>query len=316
MGGYATRRLLLAVPTLLGLSLLIFLLVKLAPGDPAEVVAARSAPGGEATPQQVAEVRRQLGLDRPVIVQYGRWLGGALHADLGRSYRGTGVSDMVRARLPATVQLALAAFLLSVLLGLPLGVVAAMLQGRWSDHVTRLVALVGASVPVFFFAYLLVDVFAVRLHLLPVAGRERPEAVLLPALTLAVGPTALVSRLLRSSLLDVLAEGYMETARAKGLAWARVVIGHGVRNAAIPVVTVLGGILARLLEGAVIVEVVFSWPGLGKLTFDALVERDYPVVQGVVMFAGAVFVAMNLMVDLSYSVLDPRVRLGGALERV
>lgn len=314
MRRFLGRRLLLAVPTLLGLSLLIFTLVSLAPGDPAEAFAARTAPSGEATPQQVARARHELGLDRPFLVQYGSWLAGAVHGDLGTSFsRRTPVQDEIVARLPATAELAGAAFTVALCAAIPLGVIAAMFRGRSADHALRVAALMGASTPGFFLAYLLIIGFAVRLGVLPVAGRQGLASLVLPAAALAVGPTAIVSRLLRTSLLDVMGEDYIRTARAKGLGELRVILRHGLRSAAVPVVTVLGSVFGGLIEGAVIAEVIFAWPGLGRLTFEAITQRDYPLIQGVVLFGGVVYVVVNLLVDLSYAVLDPRISVGEAI---
>lgn len=310
MARYLVRRLLAAVLTLLGLSFLVFALISLAPGDPAEQVAQRTAVGGEPTPEEIETVRRQLRLDDPFVVQYTRWLANAVRGDLGRSFSSdTHVRDEISNRLPATVALAAGAFILTVCLAIPLGTVAALLHGKTTDHVLRVGALVGASVPGFFLAYLLIAFFAVRLRLLPVAGMQGPTSLVLPIVVLAAGPMAVISRLLRSSLLEVLGEDYIRTAASKGLGPFRVVLNHAMRNAATPVVTVLGGLLAGLLEGAVITEVIFAWPGVGLLTFRAIGARDYPMVQGTVLFAGVVYVSLNLLVDMSYSVLNPKVRL-------
>lgn len=310
MSGYALRRLLVALPTLLGLSLLVFTLATVAPGDPAEEYARRTSPTGEVTQQDIERARRELRLNRPFAVQYVDWAGSALRGDLGRSFsRRTPVRAEIGARLVATVELATAALFLTVLLGGPLGVVAAVLHRHWLDHLLRIVALAAASVPGFFLAYLLIGIFAVQFGLFPVAGRQGAAALVLPAITLAVGPAARVSRLLRSSLLEVLGEDYILTARAKGLTFPRVVVRHGVRNALIPVLTVLGSVLGHLLGGAVIVEYIFAWPGLGQLTVDAVFQRDYPMILGLVVLAGVVFLVINLLVDLSYTLLDPRVRL-------
>ncbi|MGH4022678.1 MAG: ABC transporter permease [Pseudonocardiaceae bacterium] len=307
-GGLA-RRAALAVPTLVGLSFLIFTLISAAPGDPAVELARRTSPGGEPAPHEVAAARHELGLERPFLVQYARWLGGALQGDLGRSFsRGTSVTAEILQRLPSTVQLACAAFVLVVVLSVPLGVLAATQHRHWIDGVLRLAALVGASVPGFFLAYLLIIVFAVQLGVLPVAGRTGPGSLVLPAVALALGPTAIVSRLVRSSLLDVLGEDYIRTAVAKGLDRTRVVLCHGLRPAAIPVLTVLGGVLAGLLEGALIIEVIFAWPGVGQLAYEAVGQRDYPLVLGTVLLAGVCYVTVNLLVDALYMVLDPRVR--------
>ena len=312
MGAYLARRLLLAVPTLVVLSALTFGLTATA-GDPAVQLARRLTAGEDPTDAQIRQVRRELGMDRPLPVRYARWLGGAVRGDLGRSlFSGTDVWDEVGGRLPATLALTGAATVLIVFLAVPLGVAGALLHRRWPDHLLRLFALAGASVPGFFLGYLLIQVFAVHLRVLPVAGMDGARSLVLPALAVAAGPTALVSRLLRSSLLEVAAEDYIRTARAKGLARLPVMARHAARNAALPTTTVLGGIVARLLEGAVIVEVVFAWPGIGRLAYDAIVRLDYPVIQGTVLFAGLVVVVLNLAVDASYTFLDPRVRLGTA----
>lgn len=313
MGRYILRRLLIAIPTLLGLSLLIFTLVSNAPGDPAEELARRRDSRNEVSRADIERVRHEIGLDRPFVTQYVDWLGGALHGDLGTSFlRSTSVGHEIGLRVLASAQLAVTALAAILLLAVPLGLVAAMHHRKWPDHLLRLLSLAGASVPGFFLSYLLIILFATRLGLLPVAGREELASVVLPALTLAVGPTAVVSRLLRSSLLEVLSEDYMRTARSKGLGWLPAVLHHGLRNAAVPVVTYLGTVLGALLEGVVIVEVIFAWPGLGQLTVQSISGRDYPMIQGLVLFAGTVYVVMNLLVDLSYGLLDPRIRVEAA----
>ncbi len=310
MGGYAGRRLLLAVPTLLGLSLLVFVLGSLA-GDPSDALTASADPEAGVTPEQVAALRQELGLDRPLPVRYGQWLGRALRGDLGESlYTHRSVGEQIRQAFPTTVLLSVAALVLIVVLAVPLGVAGALFHRGWEDQVARALALAGASVPGFFLAYVLVHVFAVRLSLLPVAGLGDARSVVLPAFTLAVGPAAMVSRLLRASLLDVVGEDYIRTARAKGLAAVPVMLNHAVRNAALPVVTVLGSVFGRMLEGAVIIEVIFAWPGIGQLTYNAVRSYDYPLIVGTVLFGGALFVILNLLVDLSYGLIDPRVRLG------
>ncbi len=310
MGRYIARRLLIAVPTLLGLSLLIFSLVSWAPGDPAEELARRRNSGAEVSPADIQRARLELRLDRPFVAQYGGWLAGAVRGDLGRSFtRQTPVATEIRERLAASSELAGAALLLTLAVAIPLGVLAAMFHRRWPDHLLRVGALTGASIPSFFLAYLLIIFFVTRLGLFPVAGRHGLSSLVLPAVSLAVLPTAIVSRLLRSSLLEVFTEDYMRTARGKGLSRMQVVLRHGLRNAAIPVVTYLGGLVAILLEGVVIVEFIYAWPGLGRLAYEAISQRDYPMIQGVVLFIGAVYIVMNLLVDVSYRLLDPRVRL-------
>lgn len=310
MGRYLARRLLIAIPTLLGLSFLIFVLVSAAPGDPAEELARRVHSGTEPTPGQIDEARRDLNLDRPFFTQYGLWLKGAVSGDLGESfYKKRPVADEIRDRVPATVELAVSAFLFVVVMAVPLGVAAAMFHRHWADHGLRFLSLVFASVPGFFMAYLLIIFFATKLQLFPVAGRQGIESLVLPSLALAALPTAVISRLLRSSLLEVFTEDHMRTARSKGLRASQVVVRHGLRNAAIPMVTYMGVVMAELLEGAVVVEVIFAWPGMGQLTFEAISQRDYPMIQAVVLFSGAVFLVMNLLVDMSYRLLDPRIRV-------
>lgn len=315
MWRYLARRLLVSVPTLLVLSFCIFTLVSAAPGDPAEELARRTSPGGEVTEVDLARARAELRLDRPFVVQYTSWLGAAFTGDLGSSFvTKRPVREEISQRVPATAQLAATAFLLVLVLAVPLGVLAAMAHRHWADHGMRFAALIFASVPGFVLAYVLIIVFATRLRLLPVAGRGSWDTYVLPAVALAVGPMAVLSRLLRSSLLEVFTEDYMRTARAKGLSSLQAVTRHGLRNAGIPVVTLLGGLLAGLLDGALITEVIFAWPGLGRLTFEAISQRDHPMILGVVLFAGAVYIVMNLLVDLSYRLFDPRIRLESTVE--
>jgi ABC-type dipeptide/oligopeptide/nickel transport system permease component len=310
-GGYGARRLAIAIPTLLGLSFLIFLLGSIA-GDPSGRIAERGLPPGEVpTGAQIAAVHHQLGLDRPLVVRYGEWLGRAVHGDLGRSLiTGIGVGASIRGALPATAQLAAVATLLMLALSIPLGVAGALLRGRWPQQAIRVVALAGASIPGFFLAYLLIYVFAVRLHLLPVVGQIGAKSLVLPAVTLAVGPTALLSRLLQTSLIENMDEDYIRTARAKGSGEIAIVVFQALRNALLPVTTVLGTTLARLLEGTVVVELIFGRSGIGSLTLQAVGSSDYPLIQGVVLLAGVTVILFNLAVDLTYPLLDSRVRLG------
>lgn len=316
MGRYIARRLLVAIPTLLALSFFIYALVSAAPGDPAEE-GARRISGNEPTDEQVEQVRKELHLDRPFLLQYTSWLGDALTGDMGTSFSlRRPVFDVIKERIPATLELAGAALTIIVVGSLPLGVLAALFYRRWPDHLLRVVALAFASMPSFFFAYLLIIWLVTNLKLLPVAGRQGFDSLIMPAIVVAIGPMAVISRLLRSSLLEVFGEDYVRTARSKGLRSAAVVLRHSLRNAAIPVVTVLGAFVGRLLEGVVITEFIFAWPGLGRLTFEAISQRDYPMIQAVVILIGAIYVLVNLLVDLSYSVLDPRIRLEGTREHV
>jgi peptide/nickel transport system permease protein len=310
-GRYAAGRLALAVPTLFGLSFVSFLLGS-ASGDPSSKLASAGLPPEILpTPEQIDAVRHRLGFDQPLLVQYGRWLRKALHGDMGRSLlTGRGVTDAIRTALPSTVELALSAVAVILILAVPLALLGARLRGRWLQQGLRVVELSGASVPGFFLAYLLIYAFAVKLHFFPVVGQSGWKSMVLPAVTLAALPTALVARLLQSSLVEVLREDYIRTARGKGLADARIFVGHALRNAALPVLTVLGSVLAGLIEGAVVVELIFGRSGIGNLTLQSAGSSDYPMMQGVVLFAGVVVILFNLAVDLLYPVVDVRVRLG------
>ena len=316
MGRYVGRRLLVAVPTLLALSFLIFALVHAAPGDPAEELARRRAASQEPRPEDIKAAQRELHLDLPYFQQYRRWLTEALTGDLGPSFANRRpVVEVIRDRTGATMQLALAAFAVILILSIPLGITAALFHRRWPDQVLRVFALIGASMPGFFFAYLLIILLVTQLKLLPVGGRQGLDSFIMPVVVLALLPTAVISRLLRSSLLEVFGEDYMRTARSKGLTGFTTIVRHALRNASIPVTTYLGVLLGGLLEGAVIVEFIFSWPGLGSLVAEAISQRDYPMIQAMVVLFGGVYLVINLLVDLSYAVLDPRVRLEGAVER-
>jgi peptide/nickel transport system permease protein len=317
MGRYVARRLLVALPTLFALSFLIFALVSAAPGDPAEELARRLQGSEAPTAEQIDAARRELHLDRPFLTQYGLWLRGFGTGDLGISFsKKREVTEVIGERVGATAELAFAAFGLIILLAVPLGAVAAVFHRRWPDQLLRVVALICASMPSFFFAYLLIIWLVTQSRLLPVGGRSGLDSLIMPALVLAVLPAAIVSRLLRSSLLEVFGEDYVRTARSKGLSGVGVLTGHALRNAAIPVVTYLGTVLGYLLEGVIISEFIFSWPGLGALMFEAISQRDYPMIQAMVMLSGAAYILINLVVDISYAALDPRVRLEVRLENV
>lgn len=292
-----------------GVSLLSFALGSLAPGDPAELYLERALGRPPTGPELVAQ-RQVMGLDRPAVEQYRVWLGRAVRGDLGRSFRDRRpVSELLRERIPRTALLALTALLLSVCVALPVGVLAAYRRNSLIDHSSRVAALLGASLPSFFMGYLLMFVFGVQLGLLPVFGFTSPRHLVLPAVTLALGGAALLTRLTRSSLLEVMGEDYIRLARAKGIRPANILFRHGLRNALIPIITVVSLSLGHLLAGAVIVETVYSWPGLGKLAVDAIYQRDYPLIQGFVVFTGTLFVLINLATDLAYLWADPRVRL-------
>jgi peptide/nickel transport system permease protein len=312
---YLARRVLVAVPTLLALSFLIFALVSSAPGDPAEELARRRTQ--DPSPAEILRAKQELRLDRPFLVQYGLWLKGAVTGDLGPSFaKKRPVVDEIRDRFGATVELAVAAMLLILFMAVPFGVLAAMFHRHWVDQGLRVWALVFASVPTFFLGYLLIIELATNLKLLPVAGRQGVGSLVMPAIVVAATPAAVISRLLRASLLEVFSDDYVRTARSKGLSSMQIVIHHGLRNAAIPVVTYIGTVFGALLEGVVITELVFAWPGIGRLTVEAISQRDYPMIQAVVLLVGAIYLVINLVVDILYGFLDPRIRVEAGIEHV
>nr|WP_240610903.1 nickel ABC transporter permease [Ammonifex thiophilus] len=307
--GYLLKRLLYLVPVMLGVSLITFLLINLAPGDPAGLIL-RSG-GVEPTREAVEALREELGLNDPLYLQYGRWLWRVLHGDWGRSFRtGRPVVEELLSRFPATLELALAATLFMLCLALPLGILSALYRHAWLDHLSRLGALLGASLPGFWLGLVLIYLFAVKLRVLPVMGRGGLEHLVLPAVTLGFGLAAVYARILRAGMLDALGQDYIKVARAKGLPEKWVIGRHALKNALLPVVTLLGLSFGHLLGGVVIVETIFAWPGVGKFAVDSIFNRDYPVIQGYALFMSVVFVLVNLVVDLSYVLLDPRIRLG------
>jgi peptide/nickel transport system permease protein len=308
---YLLRRLVYLLPVWLGISFVAFALANLTPGDPARLMLQRQL-ARQPTAEEVGRARQDLGLDAPFVVRYVRWLGDAVSGDLGTSYRtGEPVLGALLSRFPVTLQIALLGVLGAIAVALPLGVLAAVWRNSPVDHLSRVLALLGASMPNYWVAYLLILVFAVQLHLLPVAGRGSWQHLILPAVTLGLAACASLMRLTRSEMLETLGQDFVLTGQAKGLRPRRVVLGHALRNALIPVVTVAGLRFAGLLGGAVIVETIFAWPGIGKFVVDSIFDRDYPVIQGFVVFMGSVFLLINLAVDLSYAWLDPRVRLSG-----
>ena len=301
-------RVLSLVPLWLGISVLAFVLSNLAPGDPATVMAHRlsDVPPSE---EQIAAVRREYNLDDSLPLRYLRWLGAAARGDLGRSYRTKEpVLDELAAHFPATLMIAGAALLIALFVSLPLGVYAAVRRNEWPDHVARAGALLAASLPSYWLAYLLILFFALGAGWLPVAGREGAGAMVLPAVTLGLGAAARLVRLTRSSLLEVLGEDFIRTARAKGLREGIVIRRHALRGALIPVITMTGITFGHLLGGAVIVERIFAWPGIGSLLMDSIYDRDYPVIQGFVLFMGTIFTLLNLVADISYLWIDPRIQ--------
>ena len=310
MGRYIVRRLAYLLPVWLGISLLAYSLANLAPGDPAYIILRRQT-GEVPSDEAVQALRIQLGLNDPFPVRYGRWVAHAVSGDLGTSYRtGEPVLRGLSDRFVATLEIGLAALFIGVAIALPLGILSAVRRGRAIDHASRLLALAGASMPSFWLGYVLIIVFAVNLKILPVAGYGDVQHLALPAVTLGLGAAASLTRLTRASLLEVLDEDYVRTARAKGLTARSTILRHALRSALIPITTIVGMRFGHLLAGAVIVETVFAWPGIGKYVVDSIYDRDYPTIQGFVLFMGTVFVLLNLLVDLSYVWLDPRVRLG------
>ena len=268
------------------------------------------AAGVEPDAEAVKQIRRELGLDDPLPVQYSRWLWRALHGDLGRSIRtGEEVSRELLSRFPATLALALAAMALAMIVAFPVGILAAVRKGGAADHASRAVFLAGASMPSFFLGIVLIQIFAVRLNVLPVMGYGGWRHLVLPAVTLGLGMAAVYARMLRAGFLEILGEDFIRVARAKGLSEARVVGKHALRNAVLPTMTLVGTGFGYLLGGAVIVETIFVWPGVGKLAVDAIFNRDYPVVQGYALLMTLVFVLVNIAVDIAYTVVDPRVRV-------
>lgn len=305
---YIVRRIGLMIFIMLGVSIITFSMMHFVPGDPAEVIAIERY-GEEVTADTIAHVRTELGLDQPVYIQYLRWLSNVLQGDLGYSFRtDRPVLDEILARLPATIQLALAGMLVSLLISIPVGIISATRQYSAVDNVSMFGALLGVSMPNFWLGLLLILFFSVYLGWLPVFGRGGIEHLILPAITLGTGMAAITSRLIRSSMLEVLSQDYIRTARAKGLKERVVVYKHALKNALIPVATVVGLQFGSLLEGAVIVEVIFAWPGIGRLLVDSIFARDFMVIQGCLLFIAAMFVFFNLLVDVSYAYLDPRIR--------
>ena len=310
MKAYLARRLIYLVPVWLGVSLLAFGLGRLAPGDPARDVLARTT-GRQPTEREVVAERHRLGLDRALPVQYLSWLRGVVRADLGTSYTtGEAVSQAIGRTLPATLQLAGAAFLLAVAVGLPLGLLAAARSWTWVDHLIRAAALLGASIPAFWLGYLLILAFAVSIHLLPAFGGGGPSHLILPACTLALFDLAMLARLTRAATLETLGEDYIQTARAKGLRERQTLIRHALRAALVPLVTWTGMTFGFLFGYSVVVETVFAWPGLGYATVQAVQARDYPFIQAFVLLMGTLFVLLNLGVDVAYAWVDPRLRFG------
>ncbi len=332
MGQYAIKRFLTIVPVLLGISLIVFSFIHLIPGDPAVAML-----GERATPQRVAEVRAQLGLDRPLYAQYSIYIGKILRGDFGASIlRGDPVLwDLLR-RFPATVELATSAIFIAIAVGVPMGIVAAVWRNSLFDGFSRLVALTGVSMPIFWLGIMLAWFFGVMLGWLPTGFRQDTDVTLvgvtnfhvldsvltknphalasslrhlvLPAVCLSTIPMAVIARMTRASLLEVLSQDYIRTAESKGLPQQSVILRHAMRNALLPVMTVTGLQVGRLLSGAILTETIFSWPGIGLWIYEAIQARDYPIVQGATLFIATIFVTVNLITDLLYAAVDPRIK--------
>jgi peptide/nickel transport system permease protein len=331
---YLFRRLLEMVPVFFGVILVVFVISRLTPGDPARIIL-----GERATPEAMAQLREALGLDEPLPLQFVGYLGRAVRGDLGRSIQSNErvIIDLAT-RFPATVELTVSAMLIASTVGVLTGVLAAVRQNSWFDGFSMFAALFGFSMPIFWLGIMLILLFAWQLGWFPISGRldfaielqrvsnfyvidalvtrnwaaltDALRHLVLPAVTLSTVPLAIIARMTRSSLLEVLRQDYVRTARAKGLAERRVVLAHALRNASIPVITVIGLNVGSLLGGAILTETIFAWPGVGRLVVDAIFARDYPVVQGTVLVIAIVFVLVNLLVDLAYAYLDPRIRYG------
>ena len=312
MLGYVLRRLLAAIPVLAIVAVLVFLMLRLTPGDPAAVIA-----GDNASSEQIAQVRQQLGLDQPLLVQFLIWIGNLLKGNLGESFFfKKSIGELILGRIEPTLSLAAATMLIAVCVAIPLGVVAAYRHGSWLDRIVMGVSVLGFSVPVFVIGYGMIYVFSITLGWFPVQGYQPLSAgfggylhrLVLPALTLSVVYIALIARMTRASVLEVLNEDYIRTARAKGQVERKILFRHALKNAAVPIVTVVGIGIALLIGGVVVTESVFAIPGLGRLTVDAVLARDYPTIQALILMFSGVYVLINLLIDLTYSLFDPRIR--------
>ena len=304
---YLARRLLAVVPVLFGVTLAVFSMLFLVPGDPVKMMLAEFV----TTPAQIEQMRAQLHLDEPILKQYGRFVGNALRGDLGTSIRSRrAVATEIGENLGSTAQLALASMAVAVAIGVPLGLMAALLRNSWFDAGSMIVALLGVSMPSFWLGLLMIFAFSLHLGWFPATGGGDLWHLVLPSVTLGMIASAIIARLTRSSMLEVLGQDYVRTARAKGLAWWGVVVRHALKNALIPVITIFGLQFGNLLAGAVIVETVFSRPGLGRLIVGGILAKDFPLVQGTVLFVATAYVLINVLVDITYAFVDPRIRFG------
>lgn len=309
---YIVKRTLAVIPVMAIVALIVFLILRLTPGDPAAIIA-----GENATPEQVAAMREAMGLNQPIYLQFIQWIGQLLRGDLGTSLlSGTAVNTLIANRIWPTIYIALLTVVLSVMIAVPMGTIAAWRHGKVSDHVIMVITVAGFSVPSFVIAYVFIKFFAADLRWLPVQGYKPPSQglmefarhLVLPVLALTTLFIALTARMTRASLLNVLSEDYIRTAHAKGVSEPRVLLQHGLRNAAVPILTVVGTGFAMLLSGVVVIESVFNIPGIGRLTIDAVMARDYPVIQGMILLTSGIYVLVNLLIDVSYTLFDPRIR--------
>ncbi|HVH64370.1 MAG TPA: nickel ABC transporter permease [Candidatus Dormibacteraeota bacterium] len=300
---YIARRVVVAIPTLWGVATVVFFMARLLPGDPARVIA-----GVLASPEDVERIRQQMGLDQPLWVQYLDFMGSLLRVDLGTSaHTNAPVIEEIGSRIPYTAELAVVALVIAVVVGILAGIAAAVRRNTILDLLISGFSVFGVSMPVYWLGLMLIILFAIELHLFPAAGADEPTSIVMPALTLALFSVGLIARMTRSSMLEVLGQDYIRTARAKGAPVRTVIFRHALRNAFLPILTVIGLQFGSLLGGAVVTETVFAWPGVGRLLVDSIFFRDYPVVQGLVLMFGVTFVAVNLIVDLLYAYVDPRI---------
>ncbi|HOB41246.1 MAG: nickel ABC transporter permease [Limnochordia bacterium] len=306
MWRYILRRLLMLIPVLFGISIFVFLLMYFTPGDPAVLMLGEGAP-----PEQLEALREAMGLNDPFYVQYYRWLRNAVRGDLGRSLRSKKlVTEEILDRLPATTELAVAAVAFAVIVGVPVGILSATKPNSWFDNLAMVAALTGVGMPVFWQGIMLILIFSVHLRWLPSSGRMGGlEYLILPAITLGTASTASIARLTRSAMLEVLQQDYIRTARSKGLPRRMVTFRHALRNALIPVVTMIGLQFGGLMSGAVLTETIFAWPGIGRMIVDAINNKDFPLVQGTIMTFALMYALVNLIIDVTYALLDPRLRL-------
>jgi len=304
---FVARRILVAIPVLFGVSLLAFSIIRLIPGDPAQVMLF----GSQATPQQMQKLRVELGLTEPYPVQYAIYLSHLVHGDLGKSFiTGQPVATEIENRFPDTLRLTIASMIVAVVVGVSLGIVAGVWPNTWVDHLATGISVLGVAIPYFWLALILVLFFAVDVHWFPSLGEGSPTAIVLPAISLGYGFAAIITRLLRNNLIDVYQTHYVLVAKAKGLSRWQVLRRHALKNALIPVVTILGLQFGNLLSGAVAVEVIFGRPGIGNYLVQAIEAKDIPTVQGIMLFIAVIYILINMLVDISYGLLDPRIRFG------